>query len=196
LSNVFHQYIRPETIRKAVLFLCGKYPFYDGFNFDLEKLKRIEEHFFDDCEEDLESESLGTVQDEILENEDNVLGDDAEELEYMEKDPVKKNQSNIGCSYFLTPENLPSEVLKKDNKEKVSVTIAPGEGQVPSNILKEKHPFVLHFPCLFPDRRGGLHDEIPENKNYPTAISSSKNKQYESCLCSKQTVCVQCCRLY
>ena len=43
-----------------------------------------------------------------------------------------------------------------------SLTFAPGEGQTPQNILREEHPFVLHFPCLFPDGKGGLHD--PERK--------------------------------
>jgi hypothetical protein len=41
------------------------------------------------------------------------------------------------------------------------------EGQVPANILREKHPFVLHFPCLFPDGRGGLHDENRKFKITP-----------------------------
>ena len=97
LSNVFHQYIRPEIIKKAVLFLCGQYPFYDGFDFDLQKLKSIEESFFDDCEEDLEADSLEAVRDEIMEEiKHTAMIEDEEELEYIEKDPVKKNQSNIG----------------------------------------------------------------------------------------------------
>ena len=39
------------------------------------------------------------------------------------------------------------------------MTLAPGEDQKPRSILKEKHPFALHFPCLFPDGKCGLHDE-------------------------------------
>ena len=168
LSNVFHQYIRPEIIKKAVTFLCGHYPFYEGFDFDLQKLQSIKEEFFDECEEDLESEPLATVRDEIVEDiENTATSEDAEELEYIKKDPVKRNQSNIGSSYFLAHESLPGEVLKNRHDEEKSVTVAPGEGQIPANILREKHPFVLHFPCLFPDGRGGLHDEKRKIKLTP-----------------------------
>ena len=95
------------------------------------------------------------------------MGEDAEELEYIQKDPVKRNQSNIGSSYFLAHEGLPGEVLKNRHDEETSVTVAPGEGQIPANILRERHPFVLHFPCLFPDGRGGLHDEKRKIKITP-----------------------------
>jgi hypothetical protein len=47
--------------------------------------------------------------------------------------------------------------LRNKNKEN-GLVLAPGEDQIPRNILKEKHPFVLHYPCLFPDSKGGLHD--------------------------------------
>ena len=161
LSNVFHQYVRPEMLRKAVNFLCSRYPFYEGFDFDLNKLRHIEDKFMDECEENLESESFKEIQDEIMDIENTAILEDKEELEYITEDPVKSNQSNIGNSYFLVSENMPGEISKKAKKEEScgAFTIAPGEGQRPSNILKERHPFVLHFPCLFPDGKGGLHDE-------------------------------------
>ena len=177
LSNVFHQYIRPEVIRKAVPFLCDKYPFYEGFDFDLEKLRNIEDTFLDACEETLESESFSMIRDEILDIEDAALTEDKEEFEYITKDAVKKNQSNIGDSYFLVPENIPINVAKKPKNTDDSadlLTVAPGEGQRPSNILKEKHPFVLHFPCLFPDGKGGLHDENRKMKITPQQFLSQR----------------------
>ena len=38
---------------------------------------------------------------------------------------------------------------------------------IPRNILKEKHPFVLLYPSLFPDGHGGLHDESRKIKLTP-----------------------------
>jgi hypothetical protein len=67
---------------------------------------------------------------------------------------------------LLIPENIEEKVKTKarNKKEKSGLILAPGEDQIPRNILKEKHPFVLHYPCLFPDGKGGLHDEDREKK--------------------------------
>ncbi|HIC32728.1 MAG TPA: hypothetical protein EYO76_12510, partial [Flavobacteriaceae bacterium] len=42
------------------------------------------------------------------------------------------------------------------------VVVAPGEGKIPTNILREENPFVLAFPILFPDGKNGLHDKERE----------------------------------
>ena len=47
------------------------------------------------------------------------------------------------------------------------MVFAPGEGQIPTNILREKHPFVLHFPILFPNGKWGLHDDERKFKITP-----------------------------
>ena len=90
-------------------------------------------------------------------NEEEV--EDMEEKEYIENDAVRKHQTQVSSSSFLIPENLPGEISHKSKEQgKGSLIFAPGEGQIPTNILREKHPFVLHFPILFPNGKWGLHD--------------------------------------
>ena len=50
---------------------------------------------------------------------------------------------------------------EKQNKDKASegITIAPGEGQIPTDILKEDGWLVKTFPQFFPDGKNGLKEE-------------------------------------
>ena len=152
----------------------------------------------DECEENLESESFKEIQDEIMDIENTAILEDKEELEYITEDPVNSNQSNIGNSYFLVSENMPGEISKKAKKEEScgAFTIAPGEGQRPSNILTERHPFVLHFPCLFPDGKGGLHDESRKFKITPQQFLIQRIQNINSVFSKKQTLCLYWCELY
>ena len=74
------------------------------------------------------------------------------------------------------PENIPSKInaKSKENKETEKFVFAPGEGQVPVNILREKHPFVQQFPSLFPTGKGGLHDEDRKEKITPQQFAMQK----------------------
>ena len=94
--------------------------------------------------------------------------EETEEENYNKNDAVKKYQTDVSSSSFLIPENLASFISTKKKTEKDEgtdeVVFAPGEGQVPINILREKHPFVQQFPILFPTGEGGLHDEDREIK--------------------------------
>ena len=79
---------------------------------------------------------------------------------------ISRTFSSKSLSSFFLPENLPGDIVKKRRGDKApaneSLVFAPGEGQIPANILKEKHPFVMHFPSLYPDGKCGLHD--PERR--------------------------------
>ena len=163
VSSHFQQYINPCKIRQAVMFLIGKYPFYEDVRFNLHKLDNILEKLKDDCEEDMEMGDLVNVGDTIVEE------DSAEietEVQYIEQDAVRKHQTDTSDTSLLLPENIESKVRTKlkNKSDKNSLVLAPGEDQIPRNILKEKHPFVLHYPCLFPDGKGGLHDTSRKNK--------------------------------
>lgn len=165
LSSQFEQHIRPDNIRQSVRFLIGKYPFYEGIHFDMRKLETLLDKILDDCEEDVEEGNLMEVEDSVLvEAEDGT--DDEDEAEYIVKDPVRKNQTEVSKSSLLLPENLETKIKTNTKKRGADsgLILAPGEDQIPRNILKEKHPFVLHFPSLFPDGRGGLHDEERKEK--------------------------------
>ena len=165
VSSHFKQHVRPEILRRWFNFLKQIYPFYEDEQMDEGKIDRI----FDDCEEELEMDEEGDfveVQDSILQD---GVEEEAEETEYITKDPVRKNQTETSQSSMLLPENIEKEarIKPRNRKEGEGLILAPGEDQIPRNILMEKNPFVLHFPSLFPDGKGGLHD--PERKRKITS---------------------------
>ena len=162
VGSHFQQYINPDKIRQAVMYLIGKYPFYEDVKFNMHKVDNIFDKIRDDCEEDLDKVELENVMDQF-ENEDTKDIADLEEvldIEYIENDPVRKHQTETSQVSLLLPENIEANVKTnhRNKREKSGLILAPGEDQIPRNILKEKHPFVLHYPCLFPDGKGGLHD--------------------------------------
>ena len=160
VSSHFQQYINPGKIRQAVMFLIGKYPFYEDVMFNLHKVDNIFERLKDDIEEDIEEVQLVNVSDTLVEEDNEEIESEDKDIQYIKEDPVRKHQTDTSNSSFLLPENIEAKVKTKlrNKNEKNALILAPGEDQIPRNILKEKHPFVLHFPCLFPDGKGGLHD--------------------------------------
>jgi hypothetical protein len=169
VSSHFQQYINPCKIRHAVMFLIGKYPFYEDIRFNLHKLDNILDKLKDDCEEDMEEAKLMNVGDTIVEEDSGDIENEETEIQYIEQDPVRKHQTDTSDTSLLLPENIESKVRTKlkSKNDKNSLILAPGEDQIPRNILKEKHPFVLHYPCLFPDGKGGLHDTSRKKKLTP-----------------------------
>ena len=127
---------------------------------DTQKLYSLGSLVLDDCEEEMEEGGLGEVEDNIVEEDPAEV----DEAEYVKKDAVRKHQTDTGLSSFLLPENIERNVKTKPRGEQGGLILAPGENQVPRNILKERNPFVLHYPCLFPDGKGGLHDPTRKKK--------------------------------
>ena len=84
------------------------------------------------------------------------LGDlvDAEEEEYLKKDSVKKWQFHYNQSTCFS-NNYPEINYLEDNSGNIS--IAPGEGKLPSNLLEENDWDLKTFPCLLPDGQNSLH---------------------------------------
>ena len=143
-------------------FLCTMYPPYkdEGLVLDTEKLHSLGSLVLDDCEEEMLEGGLTEVEDTIMEEDP----EEQAEAEYVEMDAVRKHQTDTGESTMMLPENIERLVKTqpRKSKEQSGLILAPGEDQVPRNILREKNPFVLHYPSLFPDGKGGLHD--PERK--------------------------------
>ena len=165
VSSHFEQYVNPAKIRDAVKFLIGKYPFYEDIQFNMHKVDNIWSKLLDECEEDLDEGDALIVKDVVLE--DSIAETaDFEEAEYIEKDPVRKHQTETSETSLLLRENIEANVKTKprNKKDDSGFILAPGEDQIPQSILKEKHPFVLHYPCLFPDGKGGLHDANRQKK--------------------------------
>ena len=103
-------------------------------------------------------------QDDQLHAEEDEKDSDEDELEYIENDAVRKWQYTQDDNVLMDnmfPENEinvhaddSSEIANIENE---GVSVAPGEGQMPTNILSEKDWDVTTFPHLFPNGRYGLH---------------------------------------
>ena len=94
----------------------------------------------------------GRKEDEESEDEDE---EEKEEREYREKDPVKKHQADAYGKSFMLADMYPE---MNHESEYNAVTVAPGEGERPKNILMDKNWDVLAFPDLnSPDGKFGLH---------------------------------------
>jgi hypothetical protein len=80
--------------------------------------------------------------------------EEQEEEEYIKKDAVKKWQFEYNKSTCFS-HNYPEIDFKEDNLKNVS--IAPGEGKLPTNILEENDWDLKTFPGLLPDGNNSLH---------------------------------------
>ena len=72
----------------------------------------------------------------------------------LKKDPVKRWQINYNRSTCFS-DNYPEINYKEDNSNNIS--IAPGEGKLPTNILEEIDWDLKSFPVLLPDGKNSLH---------------------------------------
>ena len=79
---------------------------------------------------------------------------------------VKQNQSKQNSTTFLVPKDLSHRVVKNDGpttkskeigESNFSIQIAPGEGKIPSNLMRDEHFDVKAFPKHFPTGKFGLH---------------------------------------
>ena len=63
-------------------------------------------------------------------------------MEYVEKDPVRKHQTETSKSSLLLPENIEAKVKTKTKNHETDsgLILAPGEDQIPKNILKNEWP--------------------------------------------------------
>ena len=90
--------------------------------------------------------------------------DDSEEDE-MNNNPARKFQGNKDHRSCLMPQALETEIIINKTKKSTScptyngktIEIAPGEGKIPSNYLRQDHFDVLSFVRHHPTGRFGLH---------------------------------------
>ena len=131
----------------------------DGFNFlfpedcvvDDPDVQVSTEQSLQDSEESLTSAYAvdNEATDEEVEDQDDI-----EEEEYVKKDSIKKWQFDYNKSTCFS-DNYPEINYKEDNSD--SLSIAPGEGKRPTNILEETDWDIKTFPGLHPDGNNSLH---------------------------------------
>lgn len=97
-------------------------------------------------------------------NECNVEADEEEDDSAL--DAVKQYQSRQECHTCLMPNNMEAEIVVNNKSVPITATgdgsnaivkIAPGEGKIPSNIMREEHMDVKANPRHHPTGKYGLN---------------------------------------
>jgi hypothetical protein len=110
--------------------------------------------------------------DSILDDQHLTTEKDSEDEDEEEVDPVRKYQVQGGLATCMVPEdpsamvvvNTTAATLMKKTKRKSNdvYEIAPGEGKIPTNWLRDKDFDVNAYPILHPNGKNGLHEERVE----------------------------------
>ena len=167
VNHHFKQHIRPNLIKEAMKYLIGKYPFYEGLDFDDDKLNRLKVNFFDDDENDSEEildfndwiEVENVAEEKKNDAMDDVQEEENEEENYNKNDAVKKFQTDVSSSSFLIPENIPSKInakkKSKEGKETEKFVFAPaGRGNGSHQYFKGKTSVCSTISISISNRKG------------------------------------------
>ena len=127
------------------------YQFYDDYNVFMERCdKEKEDNLDDDIIEDLDiCQKKETSKDEINVANDSDKEDEKEDEEYRQKDVVRKFQFDYDMTTCMVP-RYPEAIQDQE------CNVAPGEGKIPTNILKEDDWDLKSFPNLHPSGQYGL----------------------------------------
>ena len=187
-----HQLIDPEKLFKVLEKLKKSknphYKFYDDYNVYQERCKEddplgyevIFEQDYDVIRdlEDVQKIPEGSNSNEI--SEDPKEEEDAaqkDEIEFITKDPVKKYQFKYNEALCMTDKYPEISV-----KTHASVNVAPGEGQVPKDIMTDDDWDVKAFPHLHnPDGSNGKDQERKArltDQNYFIQRICNKEKRF------------------
>ena len=153
-SHIRGQLVNPEKLYKVLdnLKSAGNphYQFYDDFNVFTSRLKDIDKVWINEVEDEVLSEAREEEEYGLTDSEDEDE-EDQDERDYKEKDPVKKHQADVYGRSFVLADMFP-ETRHKSNYN--ALTIATGEGEMPKNVLYDKHWEEKAFPDLLsPDGR-------------------------------------------
>ena len=196
------QYIRPNVLREALtaLKIAGNphYQFVTTHENYEETCKTLDPEGYelmkDSCIFQMLESPMAENQDDQLhaEQDEKDSGDD-DELEYNENDAVRKWQYTQDDNVLMDnmfPENQinvhADDSPEIANIENEGVSVAPGEGQMPTNILTEKDWDVKTFPHLFPNGKYGLHynrEQRLTNLQYFNQRLLNKDIRYSSSPC-------------
>lgn len=160
------QYIRPSIILKALTYFkeIGNVFYQDiKINPDFLDERRVEMSKQSQTDDGVSNTTIPNSQNlegtsQILDKEKDLLENSDEEFE-TRLNTVKKFQSNQNSSTCLVPEDLDYKVVV--NKSSAAITkqgiaIAPGEGKIPSNLMREDFFDVKAFPRHHPSGKFGL----------------------------------------
>ena len=161
-NSHLEQYIRPQHAINAIKIFKEQ-----GNQHYLDVV--IDENFLDGWMNETEHQDVLSSGDEAVDVLDKEELDSSSESEGDETEPndvVRKFQAAQTIRTCLVPEDIGAQVVvnntnktifrsRGENKE--SVAIAPGEGKVPTNWMREKNFDVKAFPKFHPSGKFGLH---------------------------------------
>ena len=197
------QYIRPNVLQEALTALKNTgnphYQFVTTHENYEETCKTLDPEGYELmndsslCTFEKLQSPVAANQDDQLHAEEDEKDSDEDELEYIENDAVRKWQytqdDNVLMDHMF-PENEinvhADDSSSIANIENDGVSVAPGEGQMPTNILSEKDWDVKTFPHLFPNGRYGLHykrEQKLTNLQYFNQRLLNKDSRYSSSPC-------------
>ena len=173
------EYIDPEKLFRAIQFLKDQdNPFYQNVR-DIRDYNKYCEYqdsnIVREQEKDIVTKASKSIKrcsvlfvsdedstwDEIMDLREYLLklhdiAADDEEMEYRTKDPVRKFQIDYDKSICLS-EKFPEAFHLENNKTLGELSVAPGEGKLPENILMSENWDALAYPMKHPDGKYNLH---------------------------------------
>ena len=121
-------------------------------------------------------DEMGVKNDSDAENED-----EKEDLEYRMRDVVRKYQFDYDMTTCMVPK-YPEAIPETTEQE---FNVAPGEGKIPSNILKEDDWDLKSFPNLHPTGTNGLKQKRAvkglTDQQYIEQRLKNQDTRYEQC---------------
>ena len=201
------QLVNPAKILKMLELLQKSgnphYQLYDDFNTYEERCREEDPEGFkviflekDELEEDMEIIPIGNLNDELSRRTSSVIDSDddsdeadsdddtdeelKDEVDYLTKDPVRKYQFTYNKSLCMA--NKYPEIDAIDPTKDIQV--APGEGKIPNDIMREKDWDVKAFPHLHnPDGSNGKDQERGTkltDQNYFIQRILNKDKRFST----------------
>ena len=157
-SHIRGQLVNPEKLYKVLdnLKSAGNphYQFYDDFNVFTSRLTDLDKVWINEVEDEILGEAREEEEECALTDSEDEDEDDKDERDYREKDPVKRHQADGYGRSFVLADMFP-EIKRPSNYN--AVTIAPGEGSKPKNVLFDEGWEGKAFPDLCsPDGKYGL----------------------------------------
>ena len=89
------------------------------------------------------------------------MEEEEEDDDEVRQDPIKRNQFDVGGATTMTDVFPETSVVQerpcKTKQDKSQIQIAPGEGKIPTDLMRDEHFDVNSFPHLFSNGKFGLN---------------------------------------
>ena len=138
-----------------------EYQFYDDYNVYTKRCNKLQFNIADDEEVEMILEmdmyiALLKYEEKKISNNEEISDDEAD---YLKNDVIRKYQFDYDTSVCLVDKFPEAAETEESEKGASQISIAPGEGKKPENILTTKHWDRDAFPLKHPDGKNHLHHQ-------------------------------------